>query len=174
MWSYEPGWSDSIGLRGGTPMSYGPTSPSTSLVARYRALYPRSSLAQIRAAIDGWRAANVEPIAALQRLEMQLQRLRIDLQRWAIDNPRRQEAIPNLIEAWQRMHLSPTAQGQPLFALYLDELDLAGEDLAGLAQLEPGIFAHVQLLSLNFNPLGQLPAGFANHFSTAAQPVIAQ
>lgn len=164
LWSYGPGWSDSIGLRGGAPMSYGPTSPSTSLLARYRALYPRSSLAQIRAAIDGWRAANVEPIAALQQLEMQLQRLRIDLQRWAIDNPRRQDAIPNLIEAWQRMHLSPTAQGQPLFALYLNELDLAGEDLDGLAQLEPGIFAHVQLLSLNFNPLGQLPAGFANHF----------
>ncbi|CAI8733077.1 NEL domain-containing protein [Pseudomonas donghuensis] len=164
LWSYEPGWSDSIGLRGGAPMSYGPTSPSTSLMARYWALYPRSSQAQMRAAMEGWRAANVEPTAALQRLEMQLQRLRNNLQRWAIDNPQRQEAIPNLIEAWQRMHSSPTAQGQPVFALYLDELNLVGADLDGLAQLEPGIFAHVQLLSLDFNPLGQLPGGFTQHF----------
>ncbi|MCP3752519.1 DUF6543 domain-containing protein [Pseudomonas sp. SBB6] len=164
LWAYEPGWSEPIGLRGGTPTGYQQTPATSSLLARYRELYPLSSEAQARVAVDSWRAQNIEPSAALQQLEAQLQRLRSDLQTWAGEHEQRQDAIPGLLDAWRRIHPRSSSDGQAIFALHLDGLELLDTDLDSFPALEPGVFEHVQELSLDSNALGELPAHFTRHF----------
>lgn len=160
-------WNNAGRLLGGAdrPVGYPPASPaSSSVVSRYRALYPATTDAQARAAIDAWHAQDLVPATQLRVLEREYSTLRPALQAWAFEQENRQLAAEAIVEAWQRIPLRQLESAEEVVQLNLDGLNLTGSDLDDFPALQASL-AHVQELSLNDNPLGGFPSTFALHFS---------
>lgn len=165
LWSYPRlTWAEGGGLRGGSGRGYPQGHQAlASLVARYRRLYPALSDAQAQAALNSWAAVNLNAAEQLVRLEAQFTRLRHDLVQWSMGNEARETLRRELISVWQQERFRYLPDGSRVFQLNMDESGLTRADLSSFPAIEAS-FAHVRELSLDDNPLDELPRAFSRHF----------
>ncbi|MCE5980746.1 dermonecrotic toxin domain-containing protein [Pseudomonas sp. LF19] len=165
LWSYPRlTWAEGGGLRGGSGRGYPQGHQAlASLVARYRRLYPGLTDAQAQAALNSWAAVNLNAAEQLVRLEAQFTRLRHDLVQWSMGNEARETLRRELISVWQQERFRYLPDGTRVFQLNMDESGLTRADLSSFPAIEAS-FAHVRELSLDDNPLDELPRAFSRHF----------
>ncbi|MEG1039275.1 MAG: leucine-rich repeat domain-containing protein [Pseudomonas sp.] len=162
------GWPKQAGLRGGAPLD--PTPPAnsaphvrSSLIARYRRLFPNAGDQQIQQLFSQWQRETRFISVELQALEDRLEALHRDLRLWAGNLPRRQRAIRTITNAWRRISTQAAFDAEQFFQLDLAHLELEDLDIVELAL--PDDFQHVQTVDLSGNPaLSSLPAEFLERF----------
>ncbi|WP_433887134.1 dermonecrotic toxin domain-containing protein [Pseudomonas vranovensis] len=165
LWSYPRfTWAEGGGLRGGSGRGYPPGEHAlASLVARYRRLYPMHSDTQAQAALERWSAADGNAAERLAGLEGQFSRLQHDLLQWSEGNEVRETLREELVSVWQQERFRQLPDGARVFQLNMEEAGLSTEDLSSFPAIEAS-FAHVHELSLDDNPLDELPRAFSRHF----------
>lgn len=162
------GWPKQAGLRGGAPLD--PTPPSnsaphlrSSLIARYRRLFPTAGDQHIQQLFSQWQRETRFISVELQTLEDRLEALHRDLRLWAGNLSRRQRAIRTITNAWRRISTQSAFNAEQFFQLDLAHLELEDLDIVELAL--PDDFQHVQTVDLSGNPaLSSLPAEFLERF----------
>lgn len=167
LWSHRPSsWSESGRLLGGMDQAegYPAAQPdATSVMTRYRALYPATSEVEAQTAIERWTAESKVPTEELQHLEARLARLQSNLRAWSGNLERRQSVATELVRAWQRISLQVLPSGASGVRLKLARLGLTEADLASFPVLSETL-AEVHDLDLGSNPLVDLPQTFIQHF----------
>ncbi|MGE8392461.1 leucine-rich repeat domain-containing protein [Pseudomonas sp. BIGb0427] len=165
LWSYRRfAWPETGGLRGGSGRGYPQGSHAlASLVARYRRLYPALTDAQAQRALDSWAGVNLNAAEQLGRLEQQFTGLQRDLAHWSAANEARQTLRDELLSVWQQERYRQLPDGSRVFQLNMDETGLNTDDLRSFPAIQAS-FAHVRELSLDDNPLDELPRAFSRHF----------
>lgn len=153
LWSgHEYGWADDGRLLGGSDRPEVYPSSSTNgnpLIARYRRLYPRASVASAEIQLDQWRAADRPPHLELRALERQLEYLRTTLGQWAEDRPARNRIHDSLLSNWHRQSDIPSV-------LDLSALNLVDSDFSDFPHLADA-FTHITELSVDSNELQGMP-----------------